>query len=77
MRNPITGADVKAWRDHPDRKLSQLEVAGLLLDCTPEEIDRTRELLSMMANVKSWEQGIREPSDKHSRLLRRKLPGLT
>ncbi len=64
---PPTAEEIKAIRKQLD--LTQPEFAGYLLGFTDAEIDRCRELNSMWANVKQWEQGHRQPSDKHLRLL--------
>lgn len=53
--------------------LSRLELAGLLLDCTPAEIETARRLLNLEISIRYWESGAREPSPRYSDALIRAL----
>ena len=60
---PPTPEEIKALRDRLG--LTQLEFAGWLIGATDQEIDRAREIISMLTNVRLWESGKRAPGTKH------------
>lgn len=67
MPNPPTPDQIKEAR--LTAGLSRLQLAGLMLDASPEEIERARQLVSMDYAIRQWESGVRTPSAKHVALL--------
>lgn len=53
--------------------LTRLELAGLLLDCTPAELETARRLILLVDTIRHWETGTHEPNPRYSEALCRAL----
>jgi ribosome-binding protein aMBF1 (putative translation factor) len=71
MPNPPTPEQIKEAR--LTAGLTRLQLAGLLLDCTPEQIDLARRLISLDYQIRQWETGAHTPDRTHASRLRHTL----
>lgn len=69
--NPPTAAAIKTARESAN--LTQLELAGRLIDATPEEIERFRQLTHTLYALRNWEAGRNTPDKRNTQRLRRTL----